>query len=63
MTLDLSHRDVLEALIGKRYLCGDDGTVLPTRQGLCPSCAGHVEPFDAHRRDVVGRLWSELQAM
>jgi hypothetical protein len=30
----------------RRAICGDHGRVIPTRQGLCPYCAGFVEDAD-----------------
>ncbi len=35
-------RDESPAMLRARALCGQHGRVVPTRQGLCPRCAGYV---------------------
>lgn len=39
LCVDLSDRQAS----ARRALCGEHGRVVPTRQNVCPKCAGYVE--------------------
>jgi hypothetical protein len=41
-----------------RGICGDCGRVVPTRQGLCPICAGYLHDADQvqRMREMAARL-------
>lgn len=44
----------------ERGICGDHNLVIPTRQGLCPQCAGYLH--DAERISRMREMAKRLEA-